>query len=66
MEKPAIDSIGVKIRDQAGVARALASGVKTALERHRKLGERVAIWRDGKAVLVSAEEAMGADNVGTP
>jgi hypothetical protein len=30
--------------------------VDRALERHRKLGESIAIWQDGKVVILKAEE----------
>jgi hypothetical protein len=37
---------------QVGVKVAIAQ----ALERHRKLGESIAVWRDGKVVVLSADE----------
>lgn len=37
---------------EAGVKEAVAA----ALERHRRLGESIAVWKDGKVVIVSAEE----------
>jgi hypothetical protein len=39
-----------KIAEGARVA------VAEALERHRKLGESIAIWKDGKVVVLSAEQ----------
>lgn len=30
--------------------------VREALLRHKKLGQSVAVWRDGKVVILSAEE----------
>ena len=36
----------------AGVQEAIAK----ALERHRRLGESIAVWRDGKVVVLSAEQ----------
>jgi len=30
--------------------------ITQAIERHRKLGESIAVWRDGKVVVLSAEE----------
>ena len=30
--------------------------VRAALLRHKKLGQSVAVWRDGKVVVLSAEE----------
>lgn len=40
--------------------RRIESGVKAAiaeaLERHRKLGESIAVWRDGQVVVLRAEQ----------
>lgn len=36
--------------------RALREGVRQALLRHKKLGESVAVWQDGKVVLLRPEE----------
>jgi hypothetical protein len=30
--------------------------IAEALERHRKLGESIAVWKDGKVVVLSAEQ----------
>lgn len=30
--------------------------IAQALERHRKLGESIAIWRDGKVVILEADQ----------
>ena len=38
------------------VDRALQRGVREALIRHKKLGESVAVWRDGRAVILLPEE----------
>lgn len=32
------------------------SAIAQALDRHRKLGESIAIWRDGKVVILSADQ----------
>ncbi|WP_088892570.1 hypothetical protein [Leptolyngbya ohadii] len=32
------------------------TAVRQALERHRKLGESIAIWRDGKVVVLEADQ----------
>jgi len=37
---------------QAGVKAAIAQ----AIERHRKLGESIAIWQDGKVVVLAADQ----------
>lgn len=38
------------------VDRAVQRAVREALIRHKKLGESVAIWQDGKAVILPPEE----------
>jgi hypothetical protein len=38
------------------IDRALQRAVREALIRHKKLGESVAVWRDGKAVILQPEE----------
>lgn len=35
---------------------ALRRGVREALIRHKKLGESVAVWRDGRAVVLAPHE----------
>lgn len=30
--------------------------IAEALERHRKLGEAIAVWKDGKVVVLSADQ----------
>jgi hypothetical protein len=35
---------------------ALAKGVREALSRHKKLGQSVAVWEDGKVVLLPPEK----------
>lgn len=32
------------------------SAIAQALERHRKLGELIAVWQDGKVVILPAEQ----------
>ena len=38
------------------VDRAVQRAVREALIRHKKLGESVAVWRDGKALILPPEE----------
>ena len=38
------------------VAAALARAVREAIERHRRLGEPIAVMRNGRAVLIPASE----------
>jgi hypothetical protein len=35
---------------------AMKKGVRDALRRHKLLGESIAVWRDGKVVIVPPEE----------
>lgn len=35
---------------------AITAGVRAALRRHKMLGQSIAIWRDGKVVIVPPEE----------
>ena len=37
---------------EAGVKEAIAQ----AIERHRRLGQSIAVWKDGRVVVLSAEE----------
>jgi 20S proteasome alpha/beta subunit len=32
------------------------SAIAQAIERHRKLGESIAVWQEGKVVILSAEQ----------
>lgn len=45
--------------DEQLLSNKITEGVKAAiaqaLERHRKLGESIAIWRDGKVVILTAD-----------
>ncbi|HEX6882100.1 MAG TPA: hypothetical protein VF530_01905 [Planctomycetota bacterium] len=43
------------------VEQALRRAVRQALTRHKKLGESVAVWRDGRAVVLSPEEIPDFD-----
>jgi hypothetical protein len=40
------------------VEAAMKRGVRDALLRHKLLGESIAVWRDGKVVIVPAEEIV--------
>jgi len=42
--------------DGRRIEHALQRAVRQALTRHKKLGESVAVWRDGRAVVVPPEE----------
>ena len=49
-EQQSLSELQQKI--DAGVKKAIAD----AIERHRKLGESISIWQDGKVVTLSAEQ----------
>lgn len=50
------DKISAAFRDRDKITQALASGVRKALLEHKKLGNSVAVWRDGKVVWIPPEE----------
>ena len=50
MNKPIPDKLSSQI--DTGVKLAIAK----ALEKHRKLGESISVWQDGKVVTLTAEE----------
>jgi isoaspartyl peptidase/L-asparaginase-like protein (Ntn-hydrolase superfamily) len=43
-------------RDGTEIDEALRRAVREALSRHKKLGNSIAVWRDGKVVIVPPEE----------
>jgi hypothetical protein len=43
------------LADKAKVESALRAAVREALARHKKAGNAVAVWRDGKVVWLSPE-----------
>lgn len=51
--KPDIDAI---FDDPAAVNDVLREATRQALLRHKKLGQSVAVWRDGKVVILRPEE----------
>ncbi len=58
MNKPIPDKLSSQI--DTGVKLAIAK----ALEKHRKLGESISIWQNGKVVTLTAEEIpqISSDN----
>jgi hypothetical protein len=40
------------------VKAAMDRGIRDALRRHKLLGESIAVWRDGKVVIVPPEEIV--------
>ena len=58
-QEPALDrkkSILELMTEGDEIDRALQRAVREALIRHKKLGESVAVWQDGKAVILPPEE----------
>ncbi|MGR3274621.1 hypothetical protein ACSYAD_05855 [Acaryochloris marina NIES-2412] len=37
--------------------------IAQALDRHRKLGESIAVWQDGKIVTLTADQIPAMDNI---
>ncbi len=55
----AIDNdVAARFADDKGVEAALNRGVREALLRHKRLGESIAVWRDGQVVIVPPEEIV--------
>ncbi len=55
-------------RDELGmkIDKGIKAAVAEALERHRKLGESIAVWANGKVVILRGEEIpLDADRVGS-
>jgi hypothetical protein len=38
------------------ITKGVESAIAQAIERHRKLGESIAVWRDGKVVILTADQ----------
>lgn len=55
-QEPELDRIDRLLEDDEAVAAALRKGVHDALVRHKKLGQPVVVWRDGKVVWIPPEE----------
>jgi hypothetical protein len=52
-EKKNIDQL---FADRAGLTRALTRAVQQALLQHKRAGNPIAIWRDGKVVWIDPQE----------
>lgn len=48
--------IGEEFRRGDAIDEAVRQGVFDALRRHQRLGQNVAVWRDGRVVVVPATE----------
>ncbi len=51
-----VDSVLERLMNGRLVEQAMQRGVREALIRHKKLGESIAVWQDGKAVILPPEE----------
>jgi len=56
MPEPQLNQLHQKI-DQ-GVNKAIAE----AIEKHRKLGESIAVWQNGEVVILSADQIPNLEN----
>ena len=56
MARSKLSAIGQVFLKQKPIERALKRAAANAIEEHRRAGLPLVIWRDGKIVLVSAEE----------
>jgi len=61
MEETAKKDIGKLLDDREGMDRALARAVRQAVLQHKRAGNPVAIWRDGKVVWVNPDEIELSD-----
>jgi len=49
-------SISDVFREGTAIDRALEAAAREAIKRHRQSGQPIPVWRDGKTVMVTAEE----------
>ena len=56
MKTPKKSRIGEMFSDGRKIDDAVRSGVREAIRRHQRAGVPVAVWRDGKAVLIPADQ----------
>ena len=55
----AIDNdVAARFADDRAVESTLNRAVREALLRHKRLGESIAVWRDGQVVIVPPEEIV--------
>jgi hypothetical protein len=53
------------LADGTPVDRAAREGVRAALRRHKRLGESIAVWRDGRVVEIPPDEITVGEGEGT-
>lgn len=51
------------IRLSSKIDAGVKAAITQAIEKHRKLGQSISIWRDGKVVTLRAEEISAIDKV---
>ena len=56
MQETVKKDIGKLLDDREGMGRALARAVRQAVLQHKRAGNPVAIWHDGKVVWVNPDE----------
>jgi hypothetical protein len=49
-------NLGAIIADSAAIQRAMESAVREAVLRHKRLGQSIFVWRDGRVVEIPPEE----------
>lgn len=62
IREPEVD-IDAAFKDGTLIDEAMNQGVRQAIERHRRAGVPMAIWRNGRVEYVSADELSGELNV---
>jgi len=50
------DKIEVAFADREKILKAIETGVREALKKHKQAGNPVVVWRDGKMVWLKPEE----------
>ncbi len=50
-----------RMRDTAGMLKAMGEAVRATVREHKLLGHPIVIWRDGKVVVVPPEEIVLQD-----
>ncbi|MCY2989105.1 MAG: hypothetical protein NTY19_14715 [Planctomycetota bacterium] len=56
-------NIGDVFREGTPIDRALEAATRAAIVRHKQSGQPMPVWRDGKTIMISAEELEQRFNV---
>jgi hypothetical protein len=54
--RPSGIPLGERVRDVQLIEQALARAVREALRRHKRAGNPVAVWRDGRTVWIKPDD----------